>query len=95
MRFRNFAASGPTTSILPSVEASNTPTLSRTVLHSRLIASCMSSPARGKNQARFQLPTSSNTAPAASSSSCIGVLRVGSNSAPREWLMSVPKVTGV
>ena len=41
----NFAASGPTTSILPSVEASNRPAALRTVTHSRLTAACMSSPA--------------------------------------------------
>ncbi len=43
----NFAASGPTTSILPSVEASNRPAVLRTVTHSRLTAACMSSPVFG------------------------------------------------
>ena len=36
---------GPTTSILPSVEASRMPTVVRTARHSRATAACMSSPA--------------------------------------------------
>ena len=91
----NFAASGPTTSILPSVEASNRPAVLRTVTHSRLTAACMSSPGFGKYQARFHWPTSSNTAPWASAQGWIAVLRVGSNSGPRPWLTIAPKVTGV
>ncbi len=91
----NLAASGPTTSILPSVEASNRPALSRTVTHSRLTAACMSSPPRGKYQARFHWPTSSNTAPCRSAQPWVAVRRVGSNSAPRDRLTMAPKVTGV
>ena len=91
----NFAASGPTTSILPSVEASNNPAALRTVTHSRLTAACISSPALGKYQARFHWPTSSNTAPCASAQGWIAVRRVGSNSGPRAWLTIAPKVTGV
>ena len=48
MRSRNSAASLPTTSILPSVEASKMPTPARTALHSRATAACMSSPEPGK-----------------------------------------------
>ena len=87
----NFAASGPTTSILPSVEASNRPAALRTVTHSRLTAACMSSPAFGKYQARFHWPTSSNTAPWASAQGWIAVLRVGSNSGPRRMVDDRPE----
>ncbi len=42
------------------------PAALRTARHSRSTAACMSSPPRGKYQARFHWPTSSNTAPCAS-----------------------------
>ena len=71
------AASGPTTSILPSVEASKMPTHCRAARHSRATASCMSSPAAGKYQARFHRPTSSKTAPCSAAQSWIGVRRIG------------------
>ena len=48
IRSRNAAASGPTTSIFPSVEASSTPAAFRTARHSRATAVSMSSPSRGK-----------------------------------------------
>ena len=47
MRLRNSTASGPWTSILPSVVASITATPSRAAAHSRSTAASMSSPSRG------------------------------------------------
>ena len=91
----NSAASAPTTSILPSVDASKMPQALRMARHSRATAACMSSPARGKYLARFQRPTFSNTAPLAVAHSCVGVVRTGSNKSPREMPAKLPKVTGV
>ena len=68
-RLRNVAASGPTTSILPRVEASNIPTDARVAVHSRATAACMSSPVLGKHQARFHSPTSSKAAPVSAAQS--------------------------
>jgi hypothetical protein len=48
IRSRNTPASGPTTSIFPSVEASKTPAALRTARHSRATAVAISSPSRGK-----------------------------------------------
>ena len=48
---QEFGGVGPTTSILPSVEASKMPTALRTARHSRATAACISSP-RGGNSAR-------------------------------------------
>ena len=76
-RFMNSAASGPTTSILPSVEASNRPTLARTARHSRATAACMSSPAAGNTRRASTGPTSSNTAPWLAAQSWMGVRRIG------------------
>ena len=91
----NSAASRPTISILPSVEASKMPTPSRTALHSRATAACRSSPAFGKYQARRHRATFSNRAPWASAHSWIGVVRIGSNRAWRAGPTNAPKVTGV
>ena len=71
-------ASGPTTSILPKVEASKMPSEARVARHSRATAACMSSPAFGKYQARRQRATGSKAAPWASAQGSIGVLRVTS-----------------
>src|SRR6266511_4187406 len=94
MRSRNTGASAPTTSILPSVEASIIPTPVRTAAHSRRTASHIDSPSRGKYRGRFHWPTSSNTAPRSTCAACIGVRRTASNRAPRKGPASTWYGTG-
>jgi hypothetical protein len=62
-RSRKRAASGPTTSIFPSVVASMIPTAVRTLSLSRCTAASRSSPERGKYHGRFHCPTFSKMAP--------------------------------
>ncbi|MNI85015.1 hypothetical protein D3C73_1419710 [compost metagenome] len=71
------------------------PTPLRTARHSRATAACMLSPASGKYQGRFQLPTSSNAAPWDTCHSCMQVLRMGSKKSPSSRPATAPKVTGV
>ena len=69
------------TSILPSVEASRTPTAFRTASDSLATASSIDSVASGKHHGRFHWPTFSNAARCSTCQSWIGVVRIGSSSA--------------
>src|SRR5437762_2953796 len=95
IRSRKTAASGPTTSILPSVDASRAPAAFRTARHSRSTAASRSSPSSGKYRGRSHCPTFSKTAPLSTWAPWIGVVRFGSSSAgPRSIPASTENGTG-
>ncbi len=96
MRSRNAAASGPCTSILPSVETSQTPTAARTIAASRSQEARQSaSPGAGKWLGRSQSPASSIGAPRATAPAWVGGRRTGAKPGPAPPAPSAAIGTGV